>query len=173
MLGIILRLLIVIAVFLAGALAGNILMPKKQIEHTSIVNIGEPETSLNLEREFNIDAALNTVTQTEAELANAAIDRKTLPSWKDTMRRALLLQSYKAAKANYELELLKIQNPSYNRDGFAKTRDNYLKIKKQIETTFPPRQLEDMELLPIPADTSNPTAQMQTTQTNGESGDKK
>ncbi|MDR0645941.1 MAG: hypothetical protein LBG46_02925 [Elusimicrobiota bacterium] len=134
MLGIILRILIVMVVFLSGVLFGNIFMPKKQLEHTSIINIGEPKTSLNLKRELDIETALNALIQSEKALANTATEQN---PHADTVKKVLLLQFYKAAKADYELEILKTQNPAHNRDGFTKIRDNYLKIKKQIETIFP------------------------------------
>jgi hypothetical protein len=137
MLGIILRILIVIVAFLSGVLFGNIFMPKKQLEHTSIINIGEPKTSLNLNRELDIETALNVLMQSEKAPANIAAEQNTSA---DIMKKILLLQFYKAAKADYELEILKMQNSAYNRDGFTKIRDNYLRIKKQLETIFPPEK---------------------------------
>ena len=147
MLALISRVLIVIIVFLAGAMVGNIFMPQKRLEYTAITSVGEPETSLNLSREANIENTLKAVMQSETALAQTGMDPEVLFSWTDMLQRTVLLQSYKAAKAAYELELLKVQTNPTQRDNFLKAQDNYQKIKTLVETTFPPKNADNIEVL--------------------------
>lgn len=128
-------------------MAGNIFMPQKRLEYTAITAVGEPDTSLNLAREANIENTLKAVMQSEAALADTGMDPEVLFSWTDMMQRTILLQSYKAAKASYELELLKIQGNPTERDNFLKAQDNYQKVKTLIETTFPPKNADNIEVL--------------------------
>ena len=147
MLAFITRVLIVTIVFLAGALVGNIYMPQKRLEHASITSIAEPQTSLNLKREPNLDNALKAVMQSEAALSATGMDPEILFAWTDLMQRTIVLEAYRAAKANYELELLKVQNNPTQRDAFLKAQDNYQKIKTLVETAFPQKQDDAVEIL--------------------------
>lgn len=147
MLGIITRILIVIVVFLAGALAGNIFMPQRQLEHASITSIAEPETSLNLKREPNVESALKAAAQSEAALSETGMDPEVLFSWTYLMQRTLILQAYRAAKAEYELELLRVQSNPARRADFLKAQDNYQRVKALVEATFPPETEETIEIL--------------------------
>jgi hypothetical protein len=109
--------------------------------------VGEPDTSLNLARDANIEHTLKAVTQSEAALAKTGMDPEALFSWTDMMRRAILLQSYRAAKASYQLELIKVQSNPAEKDNFLKAQDNYQKIKTLIETAFPPQKTDNIEVL--------------------------
>jgi hypothetical protein len=132
---------------MAGAMAGNIFMPQKRLEYAALTAVGEPDTSLNLSREANIENALKAVTQSEAALAGTGMDPEALFSWADIMRRTILLKSYKAAKAAYELELLKVQSNPTEREKFLRAQDNYQKVKTIIETAFPPTNPDNIEVL--------------------------
>jgi hypothetical protein len=75
-----------------------------------------------------------------------------ISSGADIIQRAVLLQAYKAAKTEYEMELLKINAGPGQRNGFAKARDNYYKVKNTIEALFPVQE-EQIKILPA---TANP-----------------
>lgn len=151
MITIIARVFIVIVVFLAGTMVGNIYMPQKRLEQTSLVAVKEPQTSINLESEPNIESTSQSITQMEAALSDSGMDPEVLFSWSDTMQRTVLIQAYKAAKNKYEIELLKAQENPTHKDAFLKAKNNYFKIVTLIEKTFPPLPQEVIEIIPAPA----------------------
>ena len=141
------RVLIVIVVFLAGVFVGNIYMPKKLLESSDITALSAPQTSLNLTREPNLESTLKAVAQTEAALSNTGMDPELIFSWSDMMQRTLVLQAYRAARAEYDLELIRVQNNPANRDQFLKAQSNYMRVKAALEAAFPATKEEPAELL--------------------------
>lgn len=126
---------------------GNIYMPQKRLEHFSITNVSKPATSLDLTRDPSVENTLKAVEQSEQALAQTGMDAEVLFSWGDLMQRTILIQSYRAAKAEFELELLRVQRDPSSQAAFIKARDNYHKIASIIETSFPVKEQEKIEIL--------------------------
>lgn len=150
MLAFIMRVLIVIIVFIAGVFVGNIYMPQKLLESSDITALPAPRTSLNLTREPNLDSTLKAVMQMEEALSATGMDPELLFSWTDMMQRTLVLQAYRAAKAEYELALLRVQNNPAASDQFLRAQADYARVKAALEAAFPVVEEEPAEVLTSP-----------------------
>jgi hypothetical protein len=158
MLGFLSRVLIVLIVFTAGALVGNIYMPQKQLEQGLVTSISEPKTTLNLNKEPGTQEALKALEQTDKALYSAGMEEGAVFPISDTIRSALVLQAYKTAKCQYEVALLKAQSNPGQRGEFLKIQDNYFKIKTLLETYYPLQKLE-VEILEAAAAAPQAAAQ--------------
>lgn len=123
------RSFIVMVIFIAGLLVGNIFAPRQILQEKDIVAVVEVQTSLDLEKEDNF-----------AVLAqNQNIEELYL---------AFLRQNYKRTKLEYEYQLQNItKNPQDQKD-FIKAQKNYLAIVSYIEQNYPITQ----EGIPFPAE---------------------
>lgn len=123
------RVLIVCVVFIAGIFVGNIYMPQKNLQHNTITAMQEPLTSLDAQREPDLDAALKALRQQEGPLS---------PANAELIQKTLILQAYKTAKAQYESALIEVRANPQSQAEFLKARDNYLKTIAALEAAFPP-----------------------------------
>lgn len=118
MVNLIWRLLIIMVIFLAGVLAGNIFTPKQILQEKDIIAVGQAQTSLDLDTEDNF--------LTLSQSQNI-----------DEVYLAFLRQSYQRAKKEYEYQLQNLsKNPQSQKD-FIKAQKNYLAIVSYIEQTYP------------------------------------
>ena len=139
MLSLIFRVFIVFTVFIAGAFVGNIYMPQKNLEQSYIVSLNEPETSFKLKDAPGLQNALNSLSQMSAALEQTALDKESVFQLEDIVRKQLYAEALKAAKAEYEIELLKVQKHPDNHDPFLKAKSAYYSIGEMLSAAYPPR----------------------------------
>lgn len=132
------RILLILTVFIAGVLTGNVLMPQQNLEAQDIVSLQAPQTSLDLSKEPSTEDALKALDeQADALLKTQSVAPENAFLWQDTIKKNILLQAYVSAKENYEIALLKVQNSPQEKDFFIQARNNYAKISDLISTLFP------------------------------------
>ena len=118
MVNLIWRLFIIMVIFLAGVLAGNIFTPKQILQEKDIIAVSQAQTSLDL----NTEDSFLTLSQSQNI---------------DEVYLAFLRQSYQRAKKEYEYQLQNLtKNPQSQKD-FIKAQKNYLAIVSYIEQTYP------------------------------------
>lgn len=121
------RFFIILVIFLAGLLIGNIFAPKQILQEKDIVAIGEVKTSLDLSAEEDFAALAQSPDINEVYIA-------------------FLRERYQSVKKEYEYCLKNItKNPSSRKD-FVKIQKNYLSLVNYIEQNYPPKQ---EELIPV------------------------
>ena len=113
------RTFIIITIFIAGLLVGNIVAPKQVLQEKDIVGIVKVQTSLDLEKEEDF----TTISQSQ--------------NFKE-VHLAFLRQAYQAAKTEYEYQLQNIAKNPQNIKDFIKIQKKYLTITTYIEQNYPP-----------------------------------
>ena len=151
MLSLIFRVFIVFTVFIAGAFVGNIYMPQKTLEQSYIVSLDEPETSFDTNDTPGLQNALNALTQMSAALEQTDMDKETIFRLEDAIKKQLYAKTFKAAKAEYEIELLKVQKHPQNHDSFLKAKDIYYSVSDMIEQAYPPLTQLEIPIVDSPA----------------------
>lgn len=151
MLSLIFRVFIVFTVFIAGAFVGNIYMPQKTLEQSYIVSLDEPETSFDTNDTPGLQNALNALTQMSAALEQTDMDKETIFRLEDAIKKQLYAKTFKAAKAEYEIELLKVQKHPQNHDSFLKAKDIYYSVSDMIEQAYPPLPQLEIPIVDSPA----------------------
>ena len=151
MLSLIFRVFIVFTVFIAGAFVGNIYMPQKTLEQSYIVSLDEPETSFDTNDTPSLQNALNALTQMSAALEQTDMDKETIFRLEDAIKKQLYAKTFKAAKAEYEIELLKVQKHPQNHDSFLKAKDIYYSVSDMIEQAYPPLPQLEIPIVDSPA----------------------
>lgn len=151
MLNLIFRVFIVFTVFIAGAFVGNIYMPQKTLEQSYIVALDEPKTSFDIDDTPGLQNALNALTQMSNALEQTAMDKETIFRLEDAIKKQLYAKTFKAAKAEYEIELLKVQKHPENHDSFLKAKDVYYSVSGMIELAYPPHPQQEILVLDSPA----------------------
>jgi len=147
MLSFIFRVLIVCTVFIAGAIVGNIYMPHKTVEHNNIVALDLPETSFNEQNVKGLQASLAALEQMSSLLQQTQIEKETLFSMEDTIKKQLYADAFAAAKNEYELQLLKTQKQPQDPEAFLKARVKYYETATMLSAVFPPNQTQDFIVL--------------------------
>lgn len=147
MLTFIFRVFIVFTVFIAGAFVGNIYMPQKTLEQSYIVALDEPQTSLNEQDSPGLQNALNALKQMTQALEQTQIDKETLFGLEDAVQKQLYLEAFKAAKADYEIQLLKVQKHPENHDAFSKAKALYYNLSQSLSAAYPPRPKQEIIIL--------------------------
>ncbi|MDR0952729.1 MAG: hypothetical protein LBM71_00855 [Elusimicrobiota bacterium] len=137
MISFIIRVFIVIVVFLAGVMVGNIFMPQKQLEEHAITAVREPATTLDLAAPLDTQAMLEDVSKIQSVLQTCPAGQENNQNTAQDTKKALLLAAFKAAQYQYKLELLKVHETPEHKTAYIKARDNYLKIIETIEADFP------------------------------------
>ena len=138
-------------VFIAGAFVGNIYMPQKTLEQSYIVSLDEPETSFDTNDTPSLQNALNALTQMSAALEQTDMDKETIFRLEDAIKKQLYAKTFKAAKAEYEIELLKVQKHPQNHDSFLKAKDIYYSVSDMIEQAYPPLPQLEIPIVDSPA----------------------
>lgn len=141
------RIIIVMAVFLAGTLVGNIYMPQKKLEASALVSLKEPETSVDLSSSPDTSSAMSDLKELNTLLPKDIKDDENVFALNTNIEKTLLLQSYLAAKYKYEIELLKATATPEQRDNFIKARNNYNAISALMQQTYPQIQENEVEIL--------------------------
>jgi|GEM_PF-2878062 hypothetical protein len=113
------RLFILMVIFIAGLLVGNIVAPRQVLQEKDIVGIVKVKTSLDLEKEEDFA----TITQSQ--------------NFKEVYL-AFLKESYLAAKKEYEYQLQNITKNPQDIKNFVKAQKNYSTIVSYIEQNYPP-----------------------------------
>lgn len=151
MLTFIFRVFIVFTVFIAGAFVGNIYMPQKTLEQSYIVALDEPQTSLNEQDAPGLQNALNALKQMTQALEQTQMDKETLFALEDAVQKQLYLEAFKAAKNDYEIQLLKVQKRPENHDAFLKAKALYYNLSQSVSAAYPPRPKQEIIILDSPA----------------------
>ena len=112
------RSFIVMIIFIAGLLIGNIFAPKQILEEKDIIAVVEPRTSLDLNIEDNFEA-LHQVYDVRELFA------------------AFLRQDYQKTKKEYEHQLENLNKNDHSYKDFMKAQKNYLAIINYIEQNYP------------------------------------
>jgi hypothetical protein len=141
------RIIIVMAVFLAGTLVGNIYMPQKKLETSALVSLKEPESAVDLKSSPDTAAAMADLKELNTLLPQEVKDDENVFALNTNIEKTLLLQSYLAAKYKYEIELLRASATPEQRDDFIKARNNYNAITALIQQTYPQIQESEVEIL--------------------------
>lgn len=173
MLTFIFRVFIVFTVFIAGAFVGNIYMPQKTLEQSYIVALDEPQTSLNEQDAPGLQNALNALKQMTQALEQTSMDKETLFALEDAVRKQLYLEAFKAAKSDYEIQLLKARKHPENHDAFLKAKTLYYGLGQAVAAAYPPRPKQEIIILDsqataqlnIPISASAETAETQEAET--------
>ncbi len=113
------RSFIIMVIFIAGLLIGNIVAPRQVLQEKDIVGIVKVQTSLDLEKEEDFEALSQSQNFKEVYLA-------------------FLKQSYLAAKKEYEYQLQNIDKNPQDKKDFIKAQKNYLTLVNYIEQNYPP-----------------------------------
>ncbi|MDD6173419.1 MAG: hypothetical protein ACI352_03570 [Elusimicrobiaceae bacterium] len=147
MLTFIFRVFIVFTVFIAGAFVGNIYMPQKTLEQSYIVALDKPQTSLNEQEAPGFQNALNALKQMTQALEQTEMDKETLFNLEDSVQKQLYSEAFKAAKADYEIQLLKVQKHPENHDDFLKAKTLYYSLSEALSAAYPPRPKQEIIIL--------------------------
>ena len=117
------RSFILMVIFIAGLLVGNIFAPRQILQEKDFVSIVKVQTSLDLEKEDSFTTLAQSQSIQEIYIA-------------------FLRQDYQKAKLEYEYQLINItKNPQDQKD-FKKKKKNYLAIVNYIEQNYPVIQEE-------------------------------
>ncbi|MBR4509027.1 MAG: hypothetical protein IKP23_06145 [Elusimicrobiaceae bacterium] len=119
------RSFILMVIFIAGLLVGNIFAPRQILQEKDFVSIVKVQTSLDLEKEDNF-----------ATLSQSQSIKEVYISF--------LRQNYQKAKLEYEYQLINIKNNPQDQKDFIKAKKNYLAIVSYIEQNYPVIQEEDI-----------------------------
>ncbi len=119
------RSFILMVIFIAGLLVGNIFAPRQILQEKDFVSIVKVQTSLDLEKEDNF-----------ATLSQSQSIKEVYISF--------LRQDYQKAKLEYEYQLINIKNNPQDQKDFIKAKKNYLAIVSYIEQNYPVIQEEDI-----------------------------
>ncbi len=112
------RSFIIMVIFIAGLLIGNIVAPRQVLQEKDIVGIVKVQTSLDLEKEEDFESLSQSQNFKEVYLA-------------------FLKQSYLAAKKEYEYQLQNIDKNPQDKKDFIKAQKNYLTLVNYIEQNYP------------------------------------
>ena len=112
------RAFIIMAIFIAGLLVGNILAPRQILDEKDITAVEKVQTSLDLDKEDN----LATLQQSQ--------DIKELFS-------VVVRQTYQRAKRDYEYQLENLNKNDQSKKDFIKAQKHYLALVKFIEQNYP------------------------------------
>ena len=80
-------------------------------------------------------------------LAQTDMDKETIFRLEDAIKKQLYAKTFKAAKAEYEIELLKVQKHPENHDSFLRAKDVYYSVSDMIEAAYPPHQRQEILVL--------------------------
>ena len=141
------RIIIVMAVFLAGTLVGNIYMPQKRLETSALVSLKEPETSVDISSSPDTASAMADLKELNTLLPQEIKDDENVFALNTNIEKTLLLQSYLAAKYKYEIELLRASATPEQKDDFIKARNNYNTILALLEQTYPQIKESEVEII--------------------------
>ena len=117
------RSFIIIVVFIAGLLVGNIFTPKQVLQEKDIVSLVEVKTSIDLDKEDDF----STLSQNQNIYE---------------VYTAFLRQIYQRTKKDYEYQLQNIDKTSQDKKDFIKAQKQYLAIVAYIEQNYPEKQEE-------------------------------
>lgn len=132
-----LRLLIVLVLFIAGVIIGNVYLPQKNFDQKSIVVPQKPKASFNVDNIPQIETILKEADKYKNILIELGQDQEEIIDFENNFKRTILQLYYKEAAANYSLELLKLQIQPENTAPYIKVREEYKKIIELIETLYP------------------------------------
>ena len=156
----ILRILIVLVIFIAGVIIGNVYIPQKNFDQRFVVVPKKPQASFNTELLPPADFILKEADKYKNILSAAEQDQEEIIGFENNIKRTILQLYYKEAAANYALELLKIQFQPENTAQYIKARDEYKKLIETIENSYPTEAPK--EVLVIKEIQSGTTASTQT-----------
>lgn len=159
MLATFLRVIIVMAVFLAGTLVGNIYMPQKKLESTDLVAVKEPVTSIDTQAKPDTAAAVNDLQKLTAVLTQDNKQDEAALSAEDNLQKTLLIQTYLAAKYKYELELLKAQQTPEQKDTFLKAKNDYNDAAELLEKIYPQISENEIEIISTEQNSQEPATE--------------
>ena len=112
------RSFIIMVIFLAGLLVGNIFAPKQILEEKDITALTKPESSLDIEK------------QTDYIALQQSQDIKELYT-------AFLIETYQKTKREYEYQLENLNKNDQSKKDFLKAQKNYLTLSAFIEQNYP------------------------------------
>lgn len=112
------RSFIIMVIFIAGLLIGNIVAPRQVLQEKDIVGIVKVQTSLDLEREEDFEALSQSQDVKEVYIA-------------------FLIQAYRTSKKEYEYQLQNIDKNPQDKKDFIKAQKNYLTLVNYIEQNYP------------------------------------
>ena len=159
MLATFLRVIIVMAVFLAGTLVGNIYMPQKKLESTDLVAVKEPVTSIDTQAKPDTVAAVNDLQKLTSILSQDNKQDEAALSAEDNLQKTLLIQTYLAAKYKYELELLKAQQTPEQKDAFLKAKNDYNDAAELLEKIYPQISENEIGIISAEQNSQEPAAE--------------
>ncbi|MBO4707907.1 MAG: hypothetical protein J5594_05075 [Elusimicrobiaceae bacterium] len=139
-----LRLLIILVVFIAGVIIGNVYLPQKNFDQKSIVVPQKPKASFNVDNVPQIDMVLKEADKYKNILISSGQDQEEIIGFENNFKRTLIQLYYKEAAANYSLELLKLQIQPENTTPYMKAREEYKKFIELIETLYPRETQEEV-----------------------------
>ncbi len=132
-----LRLLIILVVFIAGGIIGNVYLPQKNFDQKNIVVPQKPKASFNVDNVPQIDTVLKEADKYKNFLISSGQDQEEIIDFENNFKRTLVQLYYKEAAANYSLELLRLQIQPENTAPYIKAREEYKKFIGLIETLYP------------------------------------
>ena len=143
----ILRLFIILVLFIAGVIIGNVYIPQKNFDQKSIVVPQKPKTSFNVENIPSVESILKEAENYKALLIASGQNQEEIIGFENNFKRTILQLYYKDAAANYALELLRIQLQPENTGPYIKSRDEYKKIITLIETLYPIEEKKEVLII--------------------------
>ncbi len=139
-----LRLLIVLVFFIAGAIIGNIYLPQKNFDQQSIIVPQKPRASFNVDNVPQVETILKKADIYKNILIESGQDQEEIIGFENDFKRTILQLYYKEAAATYALELLRLQIQPENAATYVKAREEYKKVINLIETLYPHEIAEEV-----------------------------
>lgn len=163
-----LRLLIVLILFIAGVIIGNVYLPQKNFDQKNIVVPQKPKASFNVDNIPQVETILKKADTYKNILIESGQDQEEIIGFENDFKRTILQLYYKEAAANYALELLKLQIQPENIAPYMKAREEYKKYISLIETLYPREASQEVLVIKEenqPLISSTQTMQIISTQT--------